>query len=829
MKKAFPKTYDHSEAEYRIQTMWENDKIYKFENQPDGKLFSVDTPPPYISAANLHVGHAMSYSQAEFVVRYMRMNGRKVFYPMGFDDNGLPTERYVEKIHKIRSRKMQRNKFIDLCLNETRTIGEYYKKFWKNLGLSVDWNKFYSTISPETRKVAQWSFIDLYKKGEMYRSEAPVIWCPSCQTSLAQADIDSVERKTSLHNINFLSSEGTALTISTTRPELLPACVALFFNPDDERYIRLKEKTAKVPLFDYEVPILTDETVKMEFGTGLMMVCTFGDSEDVEKWQRHKLKLRQVVTANGHLTNLARQFAGMPLGKARKEIVLALKEKKYYEGSKVVKQVVGQHERCDTPHEYHILPQWYISVVKNKKCFLELGEKLDWRPESMKIRFIDWVNGLKWDWNISRQRFYGVPFPVWYCKECNEVILPSKDCLPVDPLNDNNPSVENCPNCGGDEFLPESDVMDTWMTSSMTPFINANWCGDIKYDLYPMTLRVQAYEIIRTWLFYTVVKGYYHSESLPWSNVMISGWGLNEQGKKISKRDLDKYTKNGYNPYNPDNVIKKYGADPLRYWAAEANLGVNHRYFEKEVKKGRRLVIKLWNAASLIHTLISQDDPRDSEGKMDIKNRSVADRWILSKVRNTFVNVSVQFEKYQYSHALHAMDELFWRDFCDNYLEFVKERFYNTNAFGSKDRLAASLTLIETFRSILSGYAPFTPFITEELYSIMYKEYENAKSIHITAWPQFDDTSFYDETDGDFLVEVVREIRKLRSQKKISSMTKVDKVVLSSLDDELIKKIQSVWTDLFSAARTYELEIASAVTPTEIQGLYIDIISRSKD
>ncbi|MEW5728486.1 MAG: valine--tRNA ligase [Pseudomonadota bacterium] len=817
------KEYDFAKVEKEISESWEREEIFKFENCPGTEVFSVDTPPPYISAASLHVGHAMSYSQAEFVVRYQRMRGRKIFYPMGFDDNGLPTERYVEKLHNVSTRSMDRRDFIALCLEETRRIGRHYEQFWRKLGLSVDWTKFYSTIADDARKVAQWSFIDLYEKGHMYRSDAPVLWCPCCGTALAQADVDPLERQTFLNDIAFEGADGSRMVISTTRPELLPACVGLFCHPSDERYAHLVGKTAKVPLFGHDVPVMTDETVEKDFGTGLMMVCTFGDSEDVDKWKRLNLPLRVAIAPDGTLTDIGGEFAGMTVEKARKAILQALDESGQLLGKKQIRQVVGVHERCSTPHEYLTLPQWYIAVVKSKERFLELGEQLEWHPAWMKARYRDWVNGLKWDWNISRQRFYGVPFPVWYCKDHNHVILPKVDALPVDPMLDA-PPVDRCPECGCTEFVPESDVMDTWMTSSSTPLINARWADpEPREGIYPMTVRVQAFEIIRTWLFYTVVKGEYHTGRLPWHKVMISGWGLNEQGKKISKRDLDKYDEGGFNRYDPDSVIGKYGADALRYWAASASLGADHRYHEKEVRNGRRLVLKLWNAALLIQAILELDG--DVAEVIPVDQRMPSDRWILAQVHEALASATASFEEFDYAHALASLEGMFWRDFCDNYLEFVKERCYEAERFTREERLAARATLLEAFRMIIGGFAPFVPFITEELYRALYQPAEGTKSIHLTAWPEPKGPA-PDGEDGAFLVEVVRELRRMRSDLKIGAGTQIDGVVIDVTDPAVEAKLGRIWRDLESAARSRsvargKVEDAAA---TQIPGLAVQLV-----
>jgi len=600
--------------------LWDSKNIHKFNPESKKSIFSVDTPPPYVSASHLHVGHAMSYTQAEIIVRYQRMKGKEIFYPMGFDDNGLPTERHVEKLHDIKDKThIARSDFRNLCVKETQRGAVAYEDLWRSLGISVDWNLRFSTINKRCQKVGQLSFIDLYKKGLLYRSEEPVLWDTQFQTALAQADLENIERKGKLYDIAFHDENGDPLVISTTRPELIPACVGLFFNPNDNRYAHLIGSKAIAPIFEYEVPILTSEQVDMEFGTGLMMVCTFGDSEDVEKWKEHKLETRICINSDGKMNDLAKQYAGMPVEEARSRIVKDLKEKELVLDTKTVTQNVSVGERSEKPVEFNMTPQWFIKVLDNKEKFLKRAEELNWHPSHMKVRLINWIEGLKYDWNISRQRYYGVPIPVWYVlddeKEIIDIIIADESSLPVDPTETQPPkwALEKYPD---NEIIPETDVMDTWMTSSVSPMINSNWSSldeDISDNgIYPMSIRVQAHEIIRTWLFYTLIKAEYHTDSLPWENAMISGWGLNEQGKKISKRSLEKETdSNGYNRYNPEHLINKYGADAVRYWAGGAKLGQDLKFSEKEIKRGKSVVTKLWNASRMAFIYMKNFDVKN--------------------------------------------------------------------------------------------------------------------------------------------------------------------------------------------------------------------------
>jgi len=679
-------TYDIQKRENHWRKYWQKNKIYQFQPKSEKSVFSVDTPPPYVSAEHLHAGHIMSYAQAEFIVRFKRMQGFNVFYPMGFDDNGLPTERFVEKKYKLDKSKVSRQDFIKLCLKETKTGAQNYKKLWHLLGISIDWSQTYSTIDDRCRKISQKSFLDLFKKNLVYRAEQPTMWCPACQTALAQADLEDKQERTYLNYIKFFpvgNADLRSLQIATTRPELLEACVALFYNPQDQRYQNLK--TAKVPIFNFEVPVLTDKNVDPKFGTGLIMVCAWGDTEDIRKWQEHKLETRPIFTEKTKPEEIL---------KKRQDILEKLKQKNLLIKQEQITHALNVHERCETPVEFVLTKQWFIKILENKNDLLKRGEELKWFPEFMKRRYFDWVKNLKWDWCISRQRYYGVPFPVWYCQGCGEIILAENMDLPIDPIE----IKKICKKCKK-LALPETDVMDTWATSSMTPEIIGK---------FPKTLRPQAFGIIRTWLFYTIVKAHYHHNSLPFKDVMISGHGLDEQGRKISKR-LGNYE-------DPQKIITEYGADALRYWATGARLGQNMRYSEKEVQKGKRTVIKLFNASRFV--LINLKDFKPNK---NFKPQNPADKAIFEKLQETIKQATDYFEKYEYSKARDIIDKFFWHEFCSKYIELSKNRLDQDN----KNCLYFCLI------NILKLYGPILPFITEEIWHKL----GNKKSIHLSQWP----------------------------------------------------------------------------------------------
>jgi len=822
----FPENYDHTEVETRIAALWEDARLHDYDPHSTKPVYSIDTPPPYVSAAHLHVGHAMSYAQAEFVVRYRRMRGYSIFYPMGFDDNGLPTERFVERTYKINKHNVTRSEFRRICLEETAKGAKVYEQIWRALGLSVDWRLRYSTIDPHSRKTAQKSFLDLHRKGLLYRTDEPVLWDTADETALAQADLDTLERKGKLLDIAFSAEDGTDLVISTTRPELIPACVGLFFHPKDERYTRLRGSKARAPIFGQPVPILESEEVDPEFGTGLMMVCTFGDAEDVRKWREHKLETRLVLTKNGRLNELGGKYAGLQTTQARAAIIEELKAQGLLKGERVIQQAVSIAERSGQPIEFQMVPQWFIRVLDKKDELLARSAQLDWHPPYMKTRLDQWIEGLRYDWNISRQRFYGVPFPVWYVQESGEVILANEADLPIDPTEDPVPAwaVEKY---AGMTIVPESDVMDTWMTSSLSPEINTNWAetpgriGDP--SMLPMSLRVQAFEIIRTWLFYTLVKSHYHRNDIPWTTVMISGWGLNEQGKKIAKRDLEASTDaSGFNRYDPYSIIQRYGADALRYWAAGSRLGNDLRYNEKDVKAGRKFVVKLWNVAKLCATYGADFDP--AKDVVPLAERPPEDRWLLSRLDHVVEQVTESFESYDYALGRDALEKFFWSVYCDNYLEIIKHRFWHPESYNAKSKASAQSTLSESLRLMLSLIAPYLPFITEELYQRAYAPGEGAKSIHVTGWPSADPSRRDADAEASMklVLQALEGWRFARSNAKLPARQAIERIVLDVPEDSR-RGLASVEETLRSALRVNTIEYGEGDLETGHEGWKISV------
>ncbi len=761
-----PRRYDPSEAEPRWNAYWKERRIYAYDPTSGKPIYSIDTPPPYASADHLHVGHAMHYSQFEFVARYKRMRGYNVFFPMGYDDNGLPTERFVEKKHTVNKQTISRADFIRLCMEETKRCGQTYYDLFTALGFSIDWDLLYQTIGDRARTVAQASFLDLHRKGLLLHEDAPTTWCMSCQTTIAQADFENVEMTSSFNDIAFASG-GKQLVIATTRPELLPACVALFAHPGDERYRGLKGKFAKVPLFNHEVPILFDEKADPEKGTGLMMCCTFGDKEDIEKWYTHRLPLRMVFTEDGRMDASVPVYAGLRIREARARIIEDLKAAGFLLRQQPITHAVNVHERCSTEIEFLKKRQWAIRVLDRKEELIKAGRKVRWFPDHMRIRYEHWVQNLNWDWNISRQRYYGVPFPVWYCAKCGAVKLPGLSELPVDPREE---SPKGACSCGSVDFRPEMDVMDTWMVSSVTPQINAHWTmADERKGFLPMSLRPQAHDIIRTWAFYTIVKSYYHDDAIPWNDIMISGHGQDAKGQKMSK------SKGNF--IVAQEMIKKYSADALRFWAAGVKLGDDLPFMEKDLQTGQKTVTKLWNAIRF--SLTHLEDYQGFEGEL-----APLDRWLLSKFNRVVKEATEYFDRYEYSRTKLEAEKFFWQAFCDNYLELVKDRLYSPEKYGELS-LSAKHTLYSVSLGILKLFAPIMPHITEELYQLGYKARDGAVSIHVSRWPEYREELLDEAAErlGDEVVAVVAAVRKYKSEQQLSMKAPLKKIIITTLLD----------------------------------------------
>ena len=850
----FEKNYNHLEVEKRIVSNWEDNKIYYGINLDNKKLFSIDTPPPTASGY-LHIGHVFSYSHQDIIARFKRMNGFEIFYPMGWDDNGLPTERrvqdyfnvrcdpdeksveniqeFVEKIDKKSNPvKVSRKNFIELCHIVTTEDEKVFKDLFMKIGLSVDWDQEYATIQDIPREIAQRSFIDLYKKGNVYNVQSPSLWDPEFQTAVAQAEIEDREVPGAYHDIEFETSDGSSFVISTTRPELLAACVGIATHPDDKRFKNLIGKTAITPLFEVEVPIFSSELVDKDKGTGILMVCTFGDNVDVQWWKEEKLETRIIVNKFGRLkevdfnsqnfkskkpkkaNDFYKMIEGKNLKQAKKIIVEMLSEPLNFNNKaalvsqpREIMHSVRFYERSKTPLEILSTRQWFVKLLDKKKMLLEKSNQIEWHPTFMSKRFENWTENLNMDWCISRQRFFGVPFPIWY--KLNENLQPDYDNplfpdeseLPVDPSEDTPKEFNENQRGKPNGFVGEKDVFDTWFTSSMTPQIGGKWgTGEDFFDkILPYDIRPQSHEIIRTWAFYTVVKSALHHNEIPWKNVIISGWVLDPDRKKMSKSKG--------NVVVPNDLIEQYGADAVRYWSANARLGADTANDEQVFKVGKKLVVKIFNASKFVLNNFHKIDVLD---KSNIKNP--LDKSLVSIFNNYLEKITESLNKYQFAEALNLTEDFFWNYFTDNYIELVKNRRLNGS---SVDSLSASTTLILILENVLKLFAPFVPMITDEIWLTMYPD---KKSIHLQKWPQKIDVDLNNISSHEFEVakESIASIRKEKTSNEIGLGKEVEKITIT-VNKEKIEALNQVLGDVQDAARANNLVINSSEENNEIK------------
>ncbi len=806
-----PKKYNPQFEEPEIQKFWEDNKIFAFDIKSKKKIYSIDTPPPTVSG-KMHMGHAFGNSQQDFVARFKRMRGFNVLQPFGTDDNGLPTQNLIQKLKKVKASMMDRKEFVKLC-NDTlaKELRPKYLSDWKRLGISCDWDISYSTIDEHCRKISQWSFIELFKKDRAYRKEAPVIWCPKCQTAVAQVELEDKELDSHFNDIVF-KVDDKELIIATTRPELLPACVSVFFHPDDERYKKFEGKKAKVPLFDFEVPILPDIKADPDKGTGIVMCCTFGDQTDMEWQKQHNLEIKTAINKDGTMTELAGKYQGMKIKEARKAIIEDMKEAGFLLKQQQIKHDVNVHERCGTEVEFVHSKQWFIRYLDLKEDMLKWGNELDWFPTHMKNRYDNWVQGLQWDWCISRQIYFGIPFPVWYCEDCGNIILADEKHLPVDPMEDK-PPVDACPKCESKNIVGEKDIINTWATSSLTPTIVKDLFKgtDVYDDLInnPMDLRPQGHDIISFWLFNTVVKSQLHFNIKPWQDCFINGWMLDPKGKKMSKSKG--------NIIEPQVMIDKYSADALRFMAGGCKLGEDLPFQEKDLVTGMKMTNKLWNASKF--SFMHLDD-------FDIKVKSkleLMDRWMMSRLHKLIEFSTKSFDSHDFSKAKAETEKFFYQLLCDQYLEVVKDRLYNPDKRGKKERQAAQYVLYNALLANIKMIAPIMPFVTEKIYLLFFKAFEGEESIHLSSWPEFDKTMIDEEAEkaGDMVVNIISRIRKFKSDNKKSLKEDIKKLRIKCTKEQQ-RLIELAIEDLKATTRAIEVEFEGDAR-IEVEGTDINI------
>ncbi|MBI2145858.1 valine--tRNA ligase [Candidatus Woesearchaeota archaeon] len=801
--------YDPKQAEPKWQKYWAEHQIFKFDPHSKKEIYSIDTPPPTVSG-KMHLGHAFSYSQGDFIARYRRMKGNNVFYPFGTDDNGLATEKLIEKTKNVISKKMERNAFIQLCVETLEEIRPAFVQDWKRIGMSCDFSIFYSTINEHCRRISQRSFIQLYKQGRIYQKKAPIIFCPACKTAIAQVEMEDVEKDTTLNYIKAKIETGEYIIYATTRPELHPGCVGISLDEQGD-YVTVQRDTGEkwiisrdavekmnpefpmtivkkfkgkelvgkrvdVPFSQKPVSVTHDVSAKTGYGSGIVFYCTYGGLDCVEWMARHPtVQPILIMDESGKYNNLS-PYQGMNSINARKAVLEDLEKKGVLLKKEPLHHTVNVHERCGTDIEYVATTQWFVKYLDLREQFLEAGTRLQWYPPHMKVRYDNWIKGLNWDWCISRQRHFGVPIPVWY-DEKGVVILPDERQLPVDPLKDKPKGYKG-------KLTPEKDVLDTWATSSMTPQLAVELFDNetLQRKLFPMSLRLQAHDIITFWLFNTLVKSQLHYGINPWKDVVISGHAQDPHGKKMSKSKG--------NVIEPQLMVDKYSADALRFWAAGSKLGDDLPFMEKDLMTGQKFITKLWNASKL--GLMHLQDY--GEGPVT----EVFDRWLLSKLQKLIKESTETFEKYEYSRTKAEVENFFWHTFCDYYLEIVKDRLYNSEKRGIPARKSAQQGLYWSLLSILKMMAPIMPHITEEIYHTYFASREGMKSIHLSSWPAYNDRDINEEMElvGDIGVDIINTVRRFKSEQQLSIKEEFSELILSSEEAAFPETISPLIEDL---------------------------------
>jgi valyl-tRNA synthetase len=827
---------------------WDDEATYRFDRETSREdVYSIDTPPPTVSG-ELHIGHVFSYTQGDVMARFWRMRGKNVFYPMGWDDNGLPTERRVENYFGVRcdpslpydaaftppekpgkdKLSISRRNFVELCHRLTVVDEEAFKRLWRHLGVSVDWSLEYTTISPQAQAISQRAFLAMRERGDVYSSVAPTLWDIDFRTAVSQAELEDRERPGTYHRVAFPRSDGHgSIEIETTRPEMLPSCVALVAHPEDPRYIDLFGTTVVTPLFKVEVPVVAHELADPDKGSGIAMICTFGDTTDVTWWRELQLPTRALIGRDGRYlpadfagpefpslepeaaNELYGRIEGKTVNQARATIVEGLRESGELIGdTREITHPVKFYEKGERPLEIVTSRQWFVKTLEHRDELLARGEELHWFPDYMKHRYRSWVEGLNVDWNISRQRFFGVPFPVWYpVNESGEIefdqpLVPNLEQLPIDPSSHvpdgYSESQRNQP--GG--FAGDPDVMDTWATSSLSPEIAGHWGSELFERIYPMDLRLQAHEIIRTWLFSTVVRSHLEFNDVPFRNVLISGWVLDPNRKKMSK--------SVGNVVTPMPLLEQHGADALRYWATSGRPGTDTAIDDGQMKIGRRLSIKILNASKFV---LGRLDGTELLSPSDVTNP--LDRDLLSLLGVLVTETTKSFEHYDYARVLERTESFFW-SFCDNYVELVKTRAYGEG--DEADTRSARATLQIALSVLQRLFAPTLPFVSEEVWRWWHED-----SVHRASWPALDELGSLSGRPGSIyqpVCDALEAIRREKSTAKVSQRAVVARLAIAGPED-VVEALRASENDLRAAGNVTELVLDVA------SDLRVDVVLES--
>ena len=793
-----PKEYNFAEIERKWQARWEEMGVYRFDwNDKKRQPFTIDTPPPYPSG-EFHMGNVLNWTYFDMVARYKRMRGFNVLFPQGWDCHGLSIEVQVEKQHGLRKREVPPDQFRNWCEELVEKYIALMKEGVVRLGCSVDWSTEYRTMNPDYWRRTQLSFILLHKKGFMYQGTHPVNWCPRCETAIADAEVDYEQRQGALYYIRFqLENSKLYLLIATSRPEFIPACVAVAVNSKDDRFKKFIGRKIEIPLFNRLVPIIGDEAVDPAFGTGTMMICTYGDKEDVKTVMRHKLPVISFLTENGRLSVVAGKYAGLSIAKAREAVVQDLTAAGLLEKTEKLMQEVGVCDRCKTHVEVLERKQWFMKTRALTDKVEKTADEVVWYPDYMKTRLVDWARSLDWDWVISRQRVFATPIPVWYCKNCNEVILAEETWVPIDPKLEN-PRIGKCPNCGGQEFVPERDVFDTWMDSSITCAVHAGWPDRKDWRrLFPADVHPSGIDIIRTWAYYLMVRHLALFNETPYKSCLINGMVLGSDGRKMSK-SLKNYVA-------APEVLGKYGADATRQWAAAGGAtGSDIPFRWPDVEYGKRFLVKLWNVSGFTSKLLADFKPeKDCEYSLQ-----VLDRWVLSKLSALAKAVTNAMDKCQFNVAVEEIRNFTWHTFCDCYVEAVKDRLYNPASYGEDKRKAAQFALYEVLFHVLQFLAPVAPHVTEEIYQTVFAEGVGCGSLQLTQWPLLE--CFADEEAekrGDLVIAVIGEVRREKAEKHLPLNTQIKKLIVYAGGKEAAESVRAGAPDIVGTCKVADLQV----------------------
>jgi len=752
-----PDSYDPEAAEQKWRDEWLDSDVYSYADDDERPDYIIDTPPPY-PTGNLHIGNALGWCYMDYAARYHRLRGDDVLFPQGWDCHGLPTEVKVEENRDIHRTDVSREQFREWCIEHTESQIGAMKETMLTLGFSQDWDHEFRTMDDDYWGQTQRSFVEMADSGYVYQDEHPVNWCPRCETAIADAEVENEDRDGTLYYVTFEGVGNDDIEIATTRPELLSACVSMAVDPDDDRYEDRIGDTFEVPLFGQEIELIADEDVDGEFGTGAVMICTFGDKQDVDWWAEHDLDLRAVITEDGRLNELAGEFEGLSIDEAKTEIAEALDDAGYLNDHEHTEQSVGCCWRCDTPIEILSKEQWFVEV--NQDEILEAAREIEWFPEHMYTRLEEWTEGMEWDWVISRQRVFATPIPAWECADCGHVEIAGADEVPIDPTAEG-PAVGDCPECGGDEWFGETDVMDTWMDSSISPMYVAGWPEE---SFEPVQLREQGHDIIRTWAFYTILRTVAVTDEIPWEQALINGMVFGDDGNKMSK--------SRGNFVQPEEVVEEHSADAFRQaMALGGQPGTDIQFQWKEVTSATRFQTKLWNITRFTSEHVDDSTP----GIEDPAYRD-ADAWILSECARVADEVAADMDEYRFDSALRTVRDFVWHDLADDYLELIKGRLYEGRP---GERRAAQHALYTALSASLRMLSPFAPFITEEAWSHLPTE----GSVHGSSWPSVPDLDADAASRGALVAEIAATVRGWKSDEGKPLNAELDRIEVY-LDEE---------------------------------------------